>query len=98
MAKIKKKLTAAQKKAKKAAKAERQMKYQWIFINGKPVRIERPPTVDGVPVDQYIEQNADPIWLHQNEMWELIPMEQDLFDFELPRESLATEDEHELPF
>jgi len=27
-------------------------------------------SVDGVPVDEFIRNNADPIWLHQNEMWE----------------------------
>ena len=75
MAKIKKKLTAAQKRVRKAAKAERQKKYQWIFINGKQVRIKRPPTIDGMNVDEFIRQNADPIWLHQNEMWEYIETE-----------------------
>jgi hypothetical protein len=75
MAKIKKKLTAAQKRVRKAAKAERQKKYQWIFINGKQVRIKRPPTIDGMDVDEFIRQNADPIWLHQNEMWEYIETE-----------------------
>ena len=29
-------------------------------------------TIDGVPQDEWIEQNADPIWLHQNEMWEVL--------------------------
>lgn len=98
MAKIKKKLTPAQKRTKKAAKAERQKKYQWIFIDGKQVRIKRQPTVDGVPVDQYIEENADPIWLHQNEMWELMPMEPDLFDCEFPNDPFVAEDEDGLPF
>ncbi len=41
-----------------------------IFVNGKQKRVKRPPTVDGVPVDKFIRNNADPIWLHQNEMWE----------------------------
>lgn len=44
-------------------------------MNGKQVRRKRPPTVDGIPVDQFIEENADPIWLHQNELWELLPVE-----------------------
>lgn len=44
-----------------------------IFINGKQNRVPRPPTVDGIPVDEFIERNADPIWLHQNEMWALMP-------------------------
>ena len=70
MARIKKKLTAAQKRAREDAKVERQKKYQRIFMNGKQVRINRPPTIDGMEVDEFIQRNADPIWLHQNEMWE----------------------------
>jgi hypothetical protein len=61
MAKVNKKLTAEQKCAKKKAKAERQKKYQWVFINGKQVRIKRPPTIDGMDVDEYTKNNADPI-------------------------------------
>jgi hypothetical protein len=72
MAKPKEKLTAAQKRAKKKAKQERQKKYMWVFMNGKQVRINRPPTIDGMDPDDFIRENADPIWLHQNEMWEYI--------------------------
>ena len=77
MAKEKKKLTAAQKRARKKAKAERQKKYEWVFMNGKQVRVKRAPTIDGMNVDEYIQKNADPIWLHQNEMWEYIQTEDD---------------------
>lgn len=77
MAKVKKKLTAAQKRARKAAKAEMQRKYMWVFMNGKQVRVKRPPTIDGMPVDDFIRQNADPIWLHQNEMWEYMDTEEE---------------------
>ena len=42
----------------------------FIFINGKQKRVKRPPTIDGMDVDEFIRRNADPIWLHQNEMWE----------------------------
>lgn len=77
MAKVKKKLTAAQKRAIKKAKAERQKKYMWIFMNGKQVRVKRPPTIDGMDVDEYVQNNADPIWLHQNEMWEYIETDED---------------------
>ena len=72
--KPKRKLTAAEKRAKK----ERRKKYQWIFVNGKQVRVKREPTIDGVPVDQFIADNADAMWYHQNEMWEMI--EPDEFD------------------
>ena len=41
-----------------------------IFINGKQKRVKRPPTIDGQDMDEFIRRNADPIWLHQNEMWE----------------------------
>ena len=72
MPKNKKKLTAAQKRVRKAAKAERQKKYEWVFINGKQVRVKRDPLIDGMDPDEFIRINADPIWLHQNEMWEYI--------------------------
>lgn len=72
MAKVKKKLTTAQKRAGKKAKEERQKKSMWVFMNGKQVRVKRPPTIDGMLVDEYVEQNGDPIWFHQNEMWEYI--------------------------
>ena len=77
MAKEKKKLTAVQKRARKKAKAERQKKYEWIFINGKQVRVKRTPKIDGMSVNEYIQKNADPIWLHQNEMWEYMEPEED---------------------
>lgn len=72
MAKVKKKLSFAQKRIKKEAKAEQQKKYIWVFMNGKQVRVKRPPTIDGIPESEWIEQNADPIWLHQNEMWDVL--------------------------
>jgi hypothetical protein len=68
MAKNKRKLTAAEKRAKKKRRKETMV----IFINGKQKRVKRPPSIDGIPVDEFIERNADPIWLHQNGMWEMI--------------------------
>ncbi len=64
--KPKKKLTAAQKAEKKRRKAE----FETIFVNGKQKRVRRELTVDGMPVDEFVRRNADPIFLHQNEMWE----------------------------
>ena len=66
MAKRKRKLTAVEK----AEKKRRQNEYMTIFINGKQKRVKRPPTIDGMGVDEFIRRDADPIWLHQNEMWE----------------------------
>ena len=90
MPKIKKKLTKTQKQARKDAKAERQKKYEWIFINGKQVRIKRTPTIDGIDVNEFIERNADPIWLHQNEMWEYIDTDEEQFS--------SQKDNDEIPF
>ncbi len=67
----KRKLSAAEKKAKK----ERKKKFKWVMMNGKQVRVKRDPEIDGIPEDEWLRQNADPIWLHQNEMWELIDPE-----------------------
>jgi hypothetical protein len=42
------------------------------FVHGKQKRVKRPATVEGMDVDEFIRQNADPIWLHQNQMWEFM--------------------------
>ena len=62
----KKKQTPAQK----AAKKKRREEFMTVFVNGKQKRVKRPTTIDGLDVDDFILRNADPIWLHQNEMWE----------------------------
>ena len=66
MAKQKRKLTAAEK----AAKKRRSEEFQTIFINGKQKRVRRPAMIDGMAVDEFVRWNADAIWLHQNEMWD----------------------------
>ncbi len=62
------KLTKEEKLKKKRRKEE----FMTIFLNGKQKRVRRPPTIDGMDVDEFIRRNADPIWLIQNEMWELL--------------------------
>ena len=66
MAKRKRKLTAAEKAAKKRRREE----YMTIFVHGKQKRVRRPVKIEGMDVDEFIQRNADPIWLHQNELWE----------------------------
>jgi len=99
MAKNKKNLSSAQKRARKAAKAERQKKYQWVFMNGKQVRIKRPPTIEGMDADEFIRRNADPIWLHQNEMWEYIETDDDTENRDLDEKPRQCEEtEYGIPF
>jgi hypothetical protein len=50
-------------------------------------------------VDEFIRQNADPIWLHQNEMWEYIetkdnPVGEDIEE----NHSHCEESDDEIPF
>jgi len=78
MSKLKKKLTTAQKRVRKKIKEENQKKYMWVFLNGKQVKIKRPLMIEGIDAEEYIQQNADPIWLHKNEMWEYIKKDEDL--------------------
>ena len=66
MKKQKRERTAAEKAARKQRRAE----FMTIFIGGRQKRVKRPPTIDGMDVDEFIRRNADPTWLHQNEMWE----------------------------
>ena len=65
---MKRKLTPAQKRARR----ERKQKFMTVFINGRQKRVPRPPLIEGMPVDEFIARNADPIWLHQNGLWELL--------------------------
>lgn len=62
----KRKLTPAEK----AEKRQRQRDYMTIYINGKQKRVKRPPTINGIDVEEFVRRNADPIWLHQNGLWE----------------------------
>lgn len=69
MAKQKRKLTAAERQAKAKRKAE----FMTVFMNGKQERVRRPVLIDGMDPDEFVLRNADPTWLHQNEMWEWMP-------------------------
>ena len=73
MAKQKRKLT----RAEKAAKTRRRAEFEFIFVNGKQKRVRRPVQIEGMTVEEFIRANADPIWLHQNEMWEYMKPEPD---------------------
>ena len=68
MTKKKGKLSAQKKTERNLRKKE----FMTIFIDGKMKRVPRPPHVDGVDADEFIHRNADPLWLHQNELWEQI--------------------------
>lgn len=48
-----------------------------IFLNGKQKRVRRPARVEGLDADEFIRRNADLVWLHQNEMWEVIAERED---------------------
>jgi hypothetical protein len=63
MAGRKKKLTTEQRRHK----ARRQKETMIIFVNGKQKRVRRPHAEY-----ENIEDIADLIWLHQNEMWDVI--------------------------
>jgi len=45
-------------------------------MNGELFKVKRPPTIEGISIDEYIQQNADPIWSHENEMWEYMQTEE----------------------
>ena len=68
MAKPKNKLTAALRTAKKQRKKD----FMIAFMHGKQARLRRPPTIDGMDVEEFIRQNADPIWLHQHGYHEIL--------------------------
>jgi hypothetical protein len=65
----KKKLTPEARRARKRRRKETMI----VFINGKQKRVKREPTIDGLPMDEFIRRNADPAWLAANERYELLP-------------------------
>jgi hypothetical protein len=67
----KRKLTTEEKRRRK----ERKAAFVTVFINGRQKRVRRVPLIDGIPADEFLAQNADPLWLHQNGMWELMPLD-----------------------
>ena len=71
MRKPKRNLTAAQKRDRK----KRRKEFMTVFMNGKQKRIRRPPTIEGMDIDEFVKRNADPILLHQNELWEVMSEE-----------------------
>ena len=68
MRKPKRKLTAVEKAAKRRCRRETLT----IIVKGKMKRVRRSPKIDGVDVEEFIRRNADPIFLHQNGMWEFM--------------------------
>jgi hypothetical protein len=73
MGKRKRKLSAAAR----AAKKKRRLEYEAIFINGKMKRVRRPPTIDGISLDEFVRTNADPIVLHQEGLWDYLEARED---------------------
>lgn len=71
MAKPKRKRTPAEKRARR----ERKRKFMMVFLNGRQKRVPRPQLIDGLLIEEFIARNADPIWLHENELWELMTPE-----------------------
>lgn len=94
MAKRKRKLTPAEK----AEKKRRREQYMTIFVNGKQKRVKRPPKIDGMDVDEFIRRNADPIWLHQNEMWEYMDNETEDEDDIANDDEIRNVNDLDLPF
>jgi hypothetical protein len=91
MGKRKRKLSAAEK----AAKKKRRQEYETVFIRGKMKRVKRPPTVEGMSVDDFIRANADPIFLHQEEMWDLLMELENEEDRRTKRRPLITWDDRQ---
>jgi hypothetical protein len=58
--------------AEKQARRERKRKFMTIFVNGRQKRVPRPQLIEGLSVEEFIARNADPIWLHQHELWEFM--------------------------
>ena len=70
MGKKKRKLNPAEK----AAKRKRRLEYETVFMNGRMKRVRKPPTVEGIALDEFLRMHADPIFLHQEGLWEYVEL------------------------
>ena len=68
MKKGKKKLTAAQRRARR----ERRLDSMTIFVKGMKKRVPRPRLIDGLTPDEFLARNTDPILMHQEGLWEMM--------------------------
>ncbi len=85
MAKQKRKLTPEEK----AAKRQRKLEFMTIFVNGKQKRVRRPVLIEGMPPDDFLRINADPLSLHHEEAWHLLCEDQEAAPIEFPEEPIA---------
>ena len=76
----KRKLTPAEK----AENKRRHELFETVSFGGKQKRIKRiQPLIEGIPQDEFIRQNADPIWLHQDEIVDCSTVEPKVDDREI---------------
>jgi hypothetical protein len=70
MGKPKRKLTAEQRRIRRKRRSETMI----IFVNGRQKRVPRlqQVLVEGIPVDEFIEEYADEIWLMENGYYEIL--------------------------
>lgn len=71
-----------------------------VFINGKQKWVRRAPTIDGLPVEEFIRRNADPAWLFRNEMYEELhewEPNQDWLAERDPKREPSVDDERTVP-
>ncbi|MFM8804596.1 MAG: hypothetical protein ACKOK8_11920 [Planctomycetia bacterium] len=52
--------------------ATRAKTFRMVFINGRQVRVGLEPMIEGMPLDEFIRLSADPVFLHDNELWDLL--------------------------
>ena len=77
--KPKRKLTNAEKKARRERKRYNRENFEYVFINGKQKKIRKAPTIEGISEEEFLLRNTHPIFLHQNEMWEWLDQTSSLF-------------------
>lgn len=70
----------------------RTVRLHGVFMNETQKRVLRPVLIDGLDQAEFILRNADPIWLHQIGLRELMP------DFSLDERDATGADADDIPF
>jgi len=68
MTRRKNKLSATRRTEKRQPREQ----FTTVMMSGRQTRMRRPPTVEGIDVEEFFRRNATAVELHQEELWYLI--------------------------
>lgn len=73
---------------RRTEKRQRREQFTTVMMSGRQTRMRRPPTVEGIDVEEFFRRNATAVELHQEELWHLIDTDDPPLEAADPEEDL----------